>query len=324
MRIPAFIFAALWISATPALGDAVWIEARIANPAFRCETTERYALAIHGGAFWGELQDAERENAVTATLDQGDRWLAAGAPALDVVEELVAMLEDSGAFNAGKGATANKAGYVELVAAIMDGRFRGVGAVAAARSLKNPIRAARHVMRWTPHALLSGPAADQTLAGYGAELVGPEYFDATSSTVDGAGVDPVGAVALDRCGNLAAATSTGGFGAKMPGRIGDSPIPGAGLYAENGVVAISATGHGESFLRTALAHEIAARMTFAGETLAQATREAIFGSLAGVGGEGGVVAVDAEGKISAAFNSDGMVRGSASWQSPARTAIGVD
>ncbi|SPH17302.1 Isoaspartyl peptidase [Defluviimonas aquaemixtae] len=324
MRIPALVFAFLWIGVSSALGDAVWIEARIANPALRCKASERYAIAIHGGAFWGELEGSGREDAVRAALEQGDRWLDAGAPALDVVEEVVARLEDSGVFNAGKGARANAAGYVELDAAIMDGRGRRVGAVAAVRALKNPVRAARMVMRWTPHVLLSGPSADEVLAAHGAEHAGPDYFGAMSSTGEERDPDTVGAVALDRCGNLAAATSTGGFGAKMPGRVGDSPIPGAGLYAENGVVAVSATGEGESFLRTALAHEIAMRITLAGETLAEATRGAIFGSLTGIGGEGGVVAIDAEGNFVAAFNSDGMVRGSANWQSPPRTASGAE
>lgn len=324
MRRPALILAALWLTAPPALADAAWIEARIANPLLRCALSERYALAIHGGAFWDDAPGRLHEAAVQAALERGDRWLAEGSPALDVVEEMVAQLEDSGAFNAGKGATANAAGYIEMDAAIMDGRGRRAGAVAAVRTLKNPVRGARLVMRWTPHVLLSGPAAEETLAARGAVRVPRGYFRPTPPPGRTETGDTVGAVALDRCGNLAAATSTGGFGAKMPGRIGDSPIPGAGLYAENGVVAVAATGHGESFLRTALAREIAARISFSGKTLAEAVRGAIFGTLASIGGEGGVVAVGADGTVVAAFNSDGMVHGSASWLSPPRSVGGEE
>ncbi|MEZ5777935.1 MAG: isoaspartyl peptidase/L-asparaginase [Paracoccaceae bacterium] len=324
MRAVAISLATAVIAAlgsAPARGDAAWIEARIANPTLRCDDSERFALAMHGGAFWGDPPGPEIQAALGDVLDQGGRWLAEGAPALDVVEEMVARLEDTGLYNAGKGANANAAGYVEMDAAIMDGRLRHAGAVAAVQTLKNPVRAARLVMMWTPHVLLAGPSADEELAMHGAERVGSGYFLASPSSD---APDSVGAVALDRCGNLAAATSTGGYGAKMPGRIGDSPIPGAGLYAENGVVAVSATGHGESFLRTALAHEVAMRMTLADETLAQAMRNAVFGSLADIGGEGGLVAVDADGNAAAAFNSEGVVRGSVTWQSPAQTAIGPD
>ncbi|WP_172296776.1 isoaspartyl peptidase/L-asparaginase family protein [Pseudoruegeria sp. HB172150] len=303
--VAAVAVLSFWVA--PSRADTAWLEARIANPKLRCRASDRFTIIVHGGAFWGDPPGTTRRTVLRDVAVQAARWLDGGAPALAVVEEAVAMLEDSGAFNAGKGANANAKGVVELDAGIMDGRTRRAGAVAAVRSLKNPVRAARLVMTWTPHVMLSGVSADEALSELGAETVDTGYFERTGNGEAFEEKGTVGAVALDRCGDLAAATSTGGFGAKLPGRIGDSPIPGAGLFAENGLVAIAATGHGESFLQTVLSHEVAARMRYGGETLDAAVRGAILETLASVGGEGGLVAVDAAGNAVSLFNSDGML-----------------
>lgn len=317
---------ALFLAGGCALADEPRLERRMNNPALACSHSDTFALALHGGAFWGNLPDDNRQTFLRAMLEKGKNWLEHGALAFDVVEELAAQMEDSGRFNAGRGAIANEAGFVEMDAAIMDGRGSRAGAVAAVRQLKNPVRAARMVMTRTRHVLLSGPNADRLIAGFGAEPAEPGYFLSNKTTgeqdaeFDEEGT--IGAVALDRCGNLAAATSTGGYDAKIPGRIGDSPIPGAGLYAENGVATISSTGHGESFIRTMLAHEIAMRMKLGNQTISQAAETAIHETLARHGGEGGVIAIDSRGNIAFAFNTDGMVRGKVSNRQPASVAAG--
>ena len=196
----------------------------------------------------------------------------------------------------------------------MDGRNLRAGAVAAVQTLKNPIRGAQLVMRQTPHVLLSGAAADKTLAELGAETIDSSYFLSADPIVDFEEKGTVGAVALDRCGDLAVASSTGGFVGKMAGRIGDTPIPGAGLYAENGLVAVASTGHGESFLKTALAHEVAARLRWSGQSLEEAASGALFERLDSVGGQGGLIAIDANGNAVSLFNSDGLLSETMSWR----------
>ena len=180
--------------------------------------------------------------------------------------------------------------------------------------MKNPIRGAKLVMTWTPHVLLSGTGADDTLAALGADTVDPKYFPSAAPKTDFEQKGTVGAVALDRCGDLAAAGSTGGFEGKMAGRIGDTPVPGAGLYAENGLVAVASTGHGESFLKTALAHEVAARMRWGGQSVEEAARGAVFETLEGIAGEGGLIALDANGNTTTVFNSTGLLSEASTWR----------
>ena len=402
----------------------------------RCKNPQPYALAIHGGtarqpnsyesgtAFIGEL------------LDDAGPALAEGAKSVDLVHAVVRAMEDSGIFNAGQGARANKAGVVELDAAIMDGKWQNAGAIASAKTIKNPITAALLLMQRAPQVMLVGPDAENFAARNRAAIVAPDYFRLSglnfndiplpediavippdpglpaelaafsgiwggvfnggitalliveevtaegARVIFGRGLNPdwnlesghaarydaeivngslkfaidhvpggqasfkigedgqlsaifnpsnlprstanfqhfesvpspkkhgtVGAVALDRCGNLAAATSTGGFGSKVPGRIGDSPIIGAGTYANNATAAISATGHGEFFMRYVIAHDISASMEHGGLPLEAAVRKAIDEKLTGAKGRGGVIAVDAQGNVAAAYNSEGMVRG---------------
>lgn len=397
-----------------------------------CSLQETFALAVHGGVVWGAARRAQKEAFISDQLRLGREALASGRKALDVVATIVAAMEDSGLFNAGKGSVANRAGEIEMDASIMEGRHLGAGAVAAVTKLKNPIAAARSVMDDTPQVMMVGPSAEKRLLEIGAEAVGPDYFlhagqsfpdltlpgdlklaeadpglpaaisrfagvwagvldgklnhalvverlgrdggdvvvalgadeglgldeavtlrapakflneflivetaafrvayrateggdlEARLAVKDGGRVSgrlrsrpellgrsgTVGAVALDRCGDLAAGTSTGGFGSKQPGRVGDSPIIGAGTYADNRSAAVSASGHGESFIRHAVAHEIAARLRHGGQSLVQAAHQVVFKELEPGGGSGGLIAIDNAGTVVMLYNTDGMVRGS--------------
>ncbi|QNH63828.1 isoaspartyl peptidase/L-asparaginase family protein [Hymenobacter sediminicola] len=313
-----------------------------------------FALAIHGGAgtISRQLMTPEKEQAYQAALRQsleaGHAVLRQGGPALDAVEAAVRSLEDCPLFNAGRGAVFTHEGHHEMDAAIMDGRNRAAGAVAGARSVQNPILAARLVMEKTDHVLLAYPGADELAREHGLPLQPAEYFftqqrydqlqealqegrmrldhsepvhpETTAPVSEPAAFasneDPkkkmgtVGAVARDQYGNLAAATSTGGMTNKRYSRIGDSPIIGSGTFADNRTCAISCTGHGEFFLRAVVAHDISCLMEYRGLSLAEACRVVVHDKLAPIGGEGGLVAVDAAGNIALPFNSEGMYRGS--------------
>ena len=309
-----------------------------------------FALAIHGGAgtISRQLMTPEKEQAYLAALRQsleaGHAVLRQGGPALDAVEAAVRSLEDCPLFNAGRGAVFTHDGHHEMDAAIMDGRNRAAGAVAGARAVQNPIRAARLVMERTDHVLLAYPGADELAREHGLPMQPAEYFftqhrydqlqealregrmrlDHSQSPPAGTAApaapheDPikkmgtVGAVAVDQYGNLAAATSTGGMTNKRYSRIGDSPIIGSGTFADNRTCAISCTGHGEFFLRAVVAHDISCLIEYRGLSLAEACRVVVHDKLAPVGGEGGLVAVDAAGNLALPFNSDGMYRGSVS------------
>jgi isoaspartyl peptidase/L-asparaginase-like protein (Ntn-hydrolase superfamily) len=238
--------------------------------------------------------------------------LDAGARAIDIVETVLVAMEDSGLFNAGKAAITNSAGYVETDASIMDGRTLDAGAVASQRAIKNPIRAARLVMDKTRHVMMVGDRGEAAVTALGAETVVPsEYFTrAMGKEIKEHGT--VGAAVLDRCGDLAAGTSTGGYDSKIPGRVGDSPIIGAGVYAANGVMAGSATGHGEYFIRHTALRSVAARMDFGSQSLTTAVQAVIDGmDAAGPGrdGKGGIVAVDANGNFAAIHTTVGMIHG---------------
>ncbi|MFD1509149.1 isoaspartyl peptidase/L-asparaginase family protein [Lacimonas salitolerans] len=286
---------------------------------------------MHGGAgvLPAHQMTPEREAAVRAALDRalsaGEAVLASGGSALDAVTEAVCALEDEPLFNAGRGAVFTRDGSHEMDAAVMDGRDRRAGCVAGVFGPRNPVRLARCVMEHTDHVLMIGEGALRIGRDAGIEEAPAEHFftqeryDSLQETLrmEAEGTlddDPsrrhgtVGAVARDRTGALAAATSTGGMTAKRPGRVGDSPLIGAGTFADNRTCAISATGDGEAFIRLSVAHEIDARMRLAGETLAQAAGHVVQVELLTMNGSGGLVAIDAQGRIAAPFNCEGMYR----------------
>ena len=279
-----------------------------------CAANARFALVIHGGAVYAQQPDLESlaEPVLLGILDDGHRRLAAGTTALDVVEVAIKAMEDSGVFNAGKGSIRNQAGAVEMDASIMEGRELKAGAVAAVRTLKNPIAATRLVMEQSPHVLMVGTGAERFAEGRGADRVEPSYFRLGEPPSSPESQGTVGAVALDRCGDLAAGTSTGGFVSKMPGRVGDSPIIGAGTYADNATAAISTTGHGEFFIRYAVAHDIVARIRYLDLSLEEAAQQVILEEGPAKEISGGVIGLDADGNWTAVHNTPGLVRGAVS------------
>ncbi len=289
------------------------------------------SIAIHGGA--GVISRAtmteENERAYRAdlerALDAGYRILDGGGTSLDAVVAAVRILEDSPYFNAGRGAVFSNEGVNELDAAIMDGATRKAGAVAGLRHVRNPIELARLVMERSGHVLLAGAGAEEFALQQGITLVPGSYFHTerrwrqleqarAGDKVAAADIDigyfgTVGAVARDRDGNLAAATSTGGMTNKRWGRIGDSPIIGAGTYADNASCAVSATGDGEYFIRAVVAHEICSRVRIGGVRAAEAARDVVHVMLKDMGGDGGVIVVDRHGELALEFNTEGMFRG---------------
>jgi L-asparaginase / beta-aspartyl-peptidase len=298
-----------------------------------------YALAIHGGA--GALpprtlsteRGAAFHEGLARALSAAQAILEADGRALDAVEAAVALLEDDPLFNAGRGAVLTMDGTVELDASIMDGEELRAGAVAAVRHVRNPIRLARRVLEDTPHVFLVGEGADRFAEQAGVALVANDYFitpdrlqqlealrwhlkqsgagpRAMPAALDEPPFGTVGAVARDGAGRLAAATSTGGMNGKRPGRVGDSPVIGAGCYADNHSCAVSTTGHGEWFLRTVQAYDIAARMHYGGATLAAAVRTSIDERLPQLGGSGGLIAVDGQGSLEIRYNTPAMFRAS--------------
>ena len=284
-----------------------------------------FALAVHGGAGTIPRDEASRSRAASyhdglrQALAAGRDILAAGGSALDAVTEAVAKLEDDPLFNAGRGSVFTRAGTQEMDACIMDGAERRAGALAGVFGPRNPVLAARAVMERSRHVLLIGEGAVAFCREHGVAFGEPGYFysEARWRELQRVLADPgrqpeqygtVGAVARDRRGHLAAATSTGGMTGKAPGRVGDTPIIGAGTYAENATCAVSATGHGEFFIRHAAAFAIAARLRYASQSLELAAREVI-DELAAAGGSGGVVAVDRDGALALPFNTAGMYRG---------------
>ncbi len=293
-------------------------------------TSPDYILVIHGGAgvmdkkdFTPDLEQAYLDK-LNEALDSGEAILKAGGTALDAVTAAVIVMEDSPLFNAGKGAVFAETGENELDAAIMNGKDLSAGAVAGVRTIRNPILAARRVMEASEHVLLVRDGAEKFAQEQGLEIVDPSYFfdqKRYDALMKAQKHGTVGAVALDRAGNLAAATSTGGRTNKMTGRVGDTPIIGAGTYANNNTCAISATGHGEYFIRYAVAHDISALMEYKGLSLEAAADEVIFNKLLPVGGTGGVIAVDKDGNYTMPFNTSGMFRGVATADGTRETAI---
>ena len=272
----------------------------------------RPVIAIHGGA--GVMRRDKPGERQRAVLKRALEAAYAEKTALDAVTAAVVVLEDSPLFNAGRGSCFNADGEIEMDASVMEGERLRAGAVAAVRRIRNPVLAARVVMEKTRHVLLAGDGAEKLARRYRLKLESPAYFK-TERRLDALRRNlknyhgTVGAVALDREGNLAAATSTGGYTGKLPGRIGDSPIIGAGTYADNRACAVSGTGLGEAFIRAAVAYDVAARMRYRKESLAGAAAAAL-ANVARLGGDGGLIAVDRRGNVAMPFNSEGMYRAS--------------
>jgi beta-aspartyl-peptidase (threonine type) len=281
----------------------------------------KWAIAVHGGAGvitrdrMAPETEAEYRDMLKAVTDTGAAILARGGSALDAVERTIRLMEDSPLFNAGKGAVFNHDGINELDAAIMDGSDLSAGAVAGVTDIRNPISAARKVMDASPHVMLSGRGASEFAAGQGLEIVDPSYFyterryQDLQRALEKEKHGTVGCVAMDMNGDLAAGTSTGGMTNKRYNRIGDTPVTGAGNYANNATCAVSATGHGEFFIRFTVGHDISALMEYKGLTVDSASRLVIKEKLVRAGGTGGVIALDRTGNISMPFNTEGMFRG---------------
>lgn len=308
-------------------------------PGFAQEKGRAFGLAIHGGAgtilkkdMTPELEEAYRSKLNEALLTGYDILKNNGA-SLDAVEATIRVLEDSPLFNAGKGAVFTGDGTHELDASMMDGKTLEAGAVASVKHVKNPISLARLVMEESPHVLMVGAGAEEFAVQHNQERVSQYYFyterrwkslqkrkeaakeqstmvpKKESIKLTDKEKGTVGAVALDKDGNLAAGTSTGGMTNKMFGRVGDSPIIGAGTYANNQTCAVSATGHGEFFMRLLVAHDIHALMAYQGKSLEEAARTVIMGKLSAFEGTGGIVSIDKDGNIAMPFNTEGMYRG---------------
>jgi len=272
-------------------------------------------LAIHGGAGPGPAEPdgdgtrwARQAAGLAAALGAGRAVLHDGGPALDAVVAAVALMEDDEEWNAGRGSALTAAGTVELDAAVADGRARRLGAVACVTGVRHPVEAARAVLDDGRHVLLAGPGAEAFARAAGLRFESPGWFVTPRRRQDLARYGTVGAVARDAEGHLAAATSTGGRTAQLPGRVGDSPIPGAGTWADDATCAVSATGIGEAFLRAAFAHEVDARLRLVGAGLDAACRAAL-AEVAAAGGDGGCIALAAEGRPVLPFTTTLMHRG---------------
>lgn len=319
----------------------------------QAKTDSPIRLVIHGGAgtitkstITSEQEKAYQE-ALTEALTEGYEVLNNGGSSLDAVQKAIIVLENSPLFNAGKGAVFTHEGRNEMDASIMDGKTLNAGAVAGVTTIKNPILAANLVMTKSPHVMMVTQGAEKFAQQNGLEIVAPEYFYTDfrwqqlqaalkddKMTLEGAenikaNANPmlydykfgtVGAVALDKSGNLAAGTSTGGMTNKRYGRVGDSPIIGAGTYADNDSVAVSATGSGEKFIRTVTAYNIAAQVKYAGSTIEQAADNAL-NDVKAIDGEGGVIVLDKKGNYTTRFNSEGMYRGTIGDDGIAQVAI---
>ncbi|MDF1676286.1 MAG: isoaspartyl peptidase/L-asparaginase [Vicingaceae bacterium] len=304
--------------------------------------SENFAIVIHGGAgailkknMTPEMEKAYQEKLQEA-LDSGYAILKNGGSAIDAVEKTIVVMEDSPLFNAGKGAVYTNAATNELDASIMDGKTLNAGAVSGVRNVKNPIKLVRLVMEESEHVMLSGKGAENFAKLHKIEMVDSAYFynehrlkqlnkikDSEKIQLDHSDNDDeqgditefkdskfgtVGAVALDKHGNLAAATSTGGMTNKKFGRIGDSPIIGAGTYANNATCAVSCTGHGEFFIRNVVAYDVAALMEYKNLSLVDAANYVVNDKLVKLGGDGGLIAIDKDGNIAMPFNTKGMYR----------------
>ena len=287
-----------------------------------------WRLVIHGGAGSQRIAHDDPEHEARArrgldeALDAGSAILSGGGSAVDAVEAAARILEEDSCFNAGRGSVLTEHGEVELDAAIMDGRNRSAGAVAGIKTTRAPISLARRLMEHGPHVFLFGEAADHFAEAAGIEQVANDFFilperrrQLEEALAAGSAADPIkygtiGAVAVDVHRNVASATSTGGITAKRWGRVGDSPLIGAGTYADNRAAAVSATGSGEYFIRAVAAHEVTVRMRLGGETLQQAL-DGVLADIDALGGKGGLIAVSSSGDAAWGFTTPAMYRGRA-------------
>ena len=281
------------------------------------KATKDFAIVIHGGAGWSRNISEEKQKAIQEGLKQalatGYSILESGGSSLNAIEAAIMILEDNINFNAGKGSVYNAAEKQEMDASIMVGDSQQAGAVASVSRIKNPIKLARYVMENTKHVMMVGEGAEKIAKEGGFELVNPDYFASIENlerlkvTQEKEKLGTVGAVALDQSGTISAGTSTGGMTNKKPGRIGDSPIIGAGTWAQNNVCGVSGTGHGEFFIRYNVAREICARIEYLDQSVEKASSELIQ-ELKDIGADGGVIVLDRNGNVSMVFNTGGMAR----------------
>lgn len=297
-----------------------------------------YAIAIHGGAGsspdnWRDKREAAVRKSLGDVLRMGQQMLAEGSDSLDVVEKVIRHLEDDPRFNAGRGAVFNSQGGHELDASIMDGRDRSCGAVGGVATVKNPISLARLVMSKTPHVLLVADGAEKFADDMGVDRVQPSYFSTEGQRKELERVQKqdrtlkqhhgtVGCVALDKSGALAAGTSTGGLTNKRYGRVGDSPIVGAGTFADNATCGVSCTGRGEDYIRNAIAFQVSALMEYGGKSVDQAVKQLISDQRHPI--MGGIIAVSHDGKITMQYNTGGMARAAADSSGRFEVLLGKD
>ena len=288
---------------------------------------ENFGIVVHGGAGVMSGLSEETQSQINAkikeSVSEAFLILENGGSSIDAVEKAVTILEDSPLFNAGRGSVYSSDEVQEMDASIMDGKKRLAGAVASVSIVKNPIKLARKVAEETDHVLLVGDGAEAFAKNAGIEIVDSSYFyheerlqrvrnlkkNVSKFHKKSDKIGTVGAVALDKMGNISAATSTGGMTNKMPGRVGDSPIIGSGTWAQNGVCGVSSTGHGEYFIKYQVAREVCTRMEYLNQSLSKSS-SSIINELADIGGSGGLIAIDSKGNISTPFNTKGMIRGS--------------
>ena len=288
--------------------------------------SENYGIAVHGGAGvmknLSENQKQKIEEQITKTLTEAFKIIEQGGTSMDAVEFAVSEFEDSPLFNAGRGSVYNSEEVQEMDASIMSGQNRSAGAVASVRTIKNPIKVARKVADLTEHVMLIGEGAEKFAEQIGEEIVSKDYFyseknlkrlrkaknKSTNLNLIQDKIGTVGAVAIDKYGNIAAATSTGGMTNKMPGRVGDSPIIGSGTWAQNNVCGVSSTGHGEFFIKYQVAKEVCTRIEYLNKSILEASQE-IIDELEKIEAYGGIIAIDYDANIAMPFNTDGMIRG---------------
>ena len=288
--------------------------------------SENYGIAVHGGAGvmknLSENQKQKIEEQIIKTLTEAFKIIEQGGTSMDAVEFAVSEFEDSPLFNAGRGSVYNSEEVQEMDASIMSGQNRSAGAVASVRTIKNPIKVARKVADLTEHVMLIGEGAEKFAEQIGEEIVSKDYFyseknlkrlrkaknKSTNLNLIQDKIGTVGAVAIDKYGNIAAATSTGGMTNKMPGRVGDSPIIGSGTWAQNNVCGVSSTGHGEFFIKYQVAKEVCTRIEYLNKSIIEASQE-IVDELEQIEAYGGIIAIDYDANIAMPFNTDGMIRG---------------
>ncbi len=305
---------------------------------FSIQSEENFGIVVHGGAGvmsgLSEEKQEEIHKKIQESVSKAYAILENGGSSIDAVELAVSILEDSPLFNAGKGSVYTANETQEMDASIMDGKNRLTGAVASVSTVKNPIKLARKVAEETEHVLLVGDGAENFALESGLEIVDSDYFfheerlkkvqdsklETTKLDQDSDKIGTVGAVAIDKKGNIAAATSTGGMTNKMPGRVGDSPIIGSGTWAQNGVCGVSSTGHGEYFIKYQVAREVCVRIEYLNQSLSDSST-AIIDELDKLGASGGLIAIDHQANISTPFNTKGMIRGSQTNKSDLKSQI---